>query len=253
MDLSFNPFTLEGKTILVTGATSGIGRAIATMCARMGATIVAMGRNGDRLRQTYSELYGVGHKAFRCDLTDEEQTTNVVKSLPTLNGVVHAAGIGHRKPCKLVTRDDIDMVMRTNFQSVVMLQTALLQNKKIAKDSSIVLVSSRAAQAPSVGNALYSASKGALLSYAKCLALELAVRGIRVNSICPGMVWTKLITADGISREQLEEAEKEYPLKRFGVPDDIAYLAIYLLSDASKWMTGVQIDISGGGEGILKL
>ena len=114
-------------------------------------------------------------------------------------------------------------------------------------------VASRAANAPSVGNAAYSASKGAIISYAKCLALELAPRLIRVNCICPGMVWTELILKDGVDKEQLEQSQLTYPLKRFGQPEDIANLAIYLLSDASSWMTGSSLDISGGGEGILTL
>ncbi len=252
MDNTFCPFSLDGKTILVTGASSGIGKAIAIACSRMGAIVIATGRNKERLRQTCDGFYGnTGHQSFVCDLTNEEQISSMIANVPVLNGVVHAAGMGHRKPCKMLGAEDVNMVMDTNFKSVVLLQTALLRNKKIAKEASVVLVASRAAQAPSMGNALYSASKGALLSYAKCLALELAPRNIRVNSICPGMVWTKLITEDGISREQLMEAEKEYPLKRFGEPDDVAHLAIYLLSDASAWMTGSQIDISGGGEGIL--
>ena len=129
-----------------------------------------------------------------------------------------------------------------------MLQSALLSQKKVNKDASIIFIASKAASSPSIGNAVYSASKGAIISYAKCLALELASRGIRVNCISPAMVWTDLILTGGISKEELEEAQLRYPLKRYGQPEDIAYLAIYLLSDASSWMTGSDVELTGGGE-----
>lgn len=138
--------------------------------------------------------------------------------------------------------------MNINFSSSVLLQSTILSSKKINKGASIVFIASRAATSPSIGNAIYSASKGAVISYAKCLGLELAPRQIRVNCICPAMVWTDLIIQEGISKEELEEAQLKYPLKRYGKPEDIAYLTIYLLSDASCWMTGSILDITGGGE-----
>ena len=129
-----------------------------------------------------------------------------------------------------------------------MLQETLLEKRKVNKEASIVFIASRAAHAPSIGNAIYSASKGAILSYAKCLALELAPRKIRVNSICPAMVWTDLILTDEVDKDILEEAQLKYPLKRYGKPEDIAYLSIYLLSNASSWMTGSSLDITGGAK-----
>ena len=138
--------------------------------------------------------------------------------------------------------------MNVNFKAPVLLQTALLSAKKVNKSASVVFVASRAANAPSIGNALYSASKGAIISYAKCLTLELAPRGIRVNCICPAMVWTDLIYKGGLTKEDLEKEQLKYPLKRYGHPDDVANLAIYLLSDAASWMTGSCIDLTGGGE-----
>lgn len=147
----------------------------------------------------------------------------------------------------MMTQADIDHIMKPNLEAPVLLQAAILAKKKINKAASIVYIASRAANAPTVGNAIYSASKGAIISYAKCLALELAPRQIRVNCICPAMVWTDLVLQDGVTREDLQEDEKRYPLKRYGTPEDIANLAIYLLSDASGWMTGSNIKISGGG------
>lgn len=248
----FNPFSLVGKKILVTGASSGIGKAIAISCAKMGAEVFITARNEDRLNATLAEMPG-NNNAIKADLTDSNDITALVEALPKVDGVVHCAGVGSRIPCKMISKDHISDVMRPNFEAPVLLQSALLQKKKVNKAASIVFVASRAANAPSMGNAVYSASKGAILSYAKCLALELSPRLIRVNSICPGMVWTDLILKDGLTEEALHEAELKYPLKRFGKTEDIANLAIYLLSDASSWMTGSAIDISGGGEGVLTL
>ena len=245
-----NPFSLEGHTILVTGASSGIGRGIAVACAQMGAKVVLTARNGERLQETLSMMSGGDHQIIKADLTDPSQRTILVEQLPQLDGIVHCAGVGGRVPCKNIELSDINELMRPNFEAPVLLQADILTHKKIKKNSSIVFIASRAAEMPSVGNAVYSATKGAIISYAKCLALELAPRLIRVNCICPAMVWTDLALV-GASHEQLEEAEKQYPLKRYGTPEDIAYLTVYMLSDVSSWMTGSCVDITGGGEGII--
>lgn len=246
----FNPFTLVGKQILVTGASSGIGKGIALACAKMGATVIVTGRNVERLNETLNLLPAGDHKAVSADLTKAEDIDCLIGELPKLDGLVQCAGVGSRIPCKQISKNDIAQVMQPNLEAPILLQTAILAKKKINKASSIVYIASRAYQFPSIGNAIYSASKGAIVAYAKCLALELAHRQIRVNCICPGMVWTDLITND-VDKETLEQAQLQYPLKRFGTTDDIANLAIYLLSDASNWMTGSCVDISGGGEGIL--
>jgi len=241
-----NPFSLEGKTILVTGASSGIGRGVAVSCSQMGATVLIVGRNDIRLSETYGMLCGDGHEQFICELTDTEAVGNMVTELPSLDGVVHCAGIGPRIPAKQLTEKDVDKVMGVNLKAPVLLQSVLLQQKKIKKGASIVFIASMASWSPSFGNSIYSASKGAVISYANCLSLELAPRQIRVNCICPAMVWTDLIMASGVSEEQLKQDESKYPLKRYGQPEDIANLAIYMLSDASTWMTGSNVKISGG-------
>lgn len=246
MESCFNPFSLAGKTILITGASSGIGRATAILCSRMGVKVVVTGRNEARLHETFDGLYGEGHLQIAADLTDKESLARLVRDLPQLNGVVHCAGIGHRKPCKSISEDDITEVMRANFNSAVLLQASLLSGRKIEKSSSIVFLASRAAEIPDIANSIYSASKGALKSYAKCLSLELAPRNIRVNCICPAVVMTPLILDSGVDVEQLKVEEAKYPLKRYGKPEDIANLAVFLLSDASSWMTGSCIDITGG-------
>lgn len=242
----FNPFSLEGKTILVTGASSGIGRGIAVTCSKMGATVILTGRNQIKLGASLALLEEGDHKMIAADLTNGESMSGMVSQLPSLDGVVHCAGIGQRVLCKMATEHDVDSVMNINYKAPVLLQTELLKQKKINKGASVVFVASIATWSPSVGNAFYSASKGAIVSYANCLALELAPRKIRVNCISPAMVWTDLIYQDGVEEEQLKEDESKYPLKRYGQPEDIANLAVYMLSDASTWMTGSNVKISGG-------
>ena len=246
MPICYNPFSLEGKIILVTGASSGIGRGIAIECSRMGAKIVAVGRNETTLKETLAKLDGTNHCYLVCDLTDEQAVDRIIPKVPALNGIVYAAGVGQRILCRNIVKEDIDVVMNTNFASVVLLQSKLQQSKKIPKGTSIVIITSIAPESPSVGNAMYSASKGALVAYAKCLSTELASRQVRVNCISPAMVWTDLIFKGGLTKEELLADEKKYPLQRYGTPEDIAYLTIYLLSETSTWMTGSNLRITGG-------
>ena len=240
-----NRFSLSEKTILVTGASSGIGRAIAIACAEAGARLILNGRNQLRLQSTLELLAGEGHEAIQADLTDAEQRTYLVELLPQLDGVVHCAGIGSRVLCKMLEEEDVHHVMNTNFEAPALLQAELLRGKKIAKDASIVFIASAAATMPSVGNAIYSASKAALIAYAKCLAQELATRKIRVNCISPAMVWTDLALV-GATEEQLREAEQNYPLKRYAQPEDIAPMVVYLLSAEAAWVTGSNMELTGG-------
>lgn len=242
-----NPFCLTGKTILVTGASSGIGQAVAVACAGMGASVVLTARNGQRLGDTLKRMDG-SHQVVEADLLDDKQRAVLVEKIPQLDGIVHCAGVGSRVPCKLIDQKSLDCVMKPNFEAPVLLQASILSQKKLNKGASVVFIASRAYDSPSLGNATYSASKGAIISYSKCLALELASRQIRVNCICPAMVWTKLILQDAVTKEELEEAQKKYPLKRYGNPEDVANLALYLLSDASAWMTGSAIDLTGGAK-----
>lgn len=244
----FNPFSLEGKTILVTGASSGIGRGIAVACSKMGATVILNGRNQLKLGATLALLDEGNNKMVVADLTNSESVSRMMKELPALDGVVHCAGVGQRVPCKLLTENAVNLVMDANFKAPVLLQAELLRHKKIKKEASIVFIASIASWSASFGNSVYSASKGAIISYANCLSIELAPRKIRVNCISPAMVWTDLVLQEGVDEEQLKEDESKYPLKRYGQPEDIANLAIYMLSDASAWMTGSNVKISGGGK-----
>jgi len=249
MSETFKPFSLEGKIILVTGASSGIGRETAIVCSKMGAEVVLTGRNTERLEQTLSMTVGGNHKIIAADVTVQEDVDHIVVEVPNLNGVVHCAGVGDRTLLKMVREKDIERVMKVNFNAPVLLQRALLKKKKIQSQASIVFIASRAPFAPAPGNGIYAASKGALLAYAKVLGLELASQKIRVNSVCPAMVWTDLVQRDAeINGIDYSQVEQSYPLKRFGKPEDVANLVVYLLSDASEWMTGSIIDITGGGE-----
>jgi NAD(P)-dependent dehydrogenase (short-subunit alcohol dehydrogenase family) len=238
-------FSLIGKTILVTGASSGIGRGIAIACAEAGASVVLNGRNEARLKETLSQMRGEGHIIIPADLTDEKQRQTLVEQMPELDGLVQCAGVMNRVPCKSIGQEDIDAVFAPNVEAPMLLQAELLQERKIKKGASIVYMASIAPRSAETGNALYSASKAAIIAYAKCLSLELASRQIRVNCISPAMVWTDL-ALNGATKEELEQDQVTYPLKRYGKPEDVAYVAVYLLSDASSWMTGSNIEITGG-------
>ncbi len=249
MSERFNPFTLEGKTILVTGASSGIGRAIAVVASKMGASVIITARNQERLQETLSMMAEGNHKVIVADMTLSDDVDRLAVECPSLNGIVHCAGVGDRTLLKMVREKDIERVMKANFDAPVLLQRVLLKKKKVQSEASVVFIASRAPFAPAPGNGIYAASKGALLAYAKVLGLELAPQKIRVNSVCPAMVWTDLVQRDAeINGVDYSQVEQSYPLKRFGKPEDVANLVVYLLSDASEWMTGSCIDITGGGE-----
>ena len=247
---TFNPFNLEGKTILVTGASSGIGKATAINAAKLGATLIITARDATRLQETFDALEGHGvreHKQFIADLTNEEQLNNLLAEVPALNGLVLCAGKGLTLPIQFATKEKFDEIFNINFFAPVELMRMLFKKKKLQKESSVVLLSSLGGtQIFSGGNGIYGASKSALNTVMKFAAKEFASRKVRVNSICPGMVDTPLIHRGTISDEQLPEDQKRYPLGRYGQPEDIAYAAIYLLSDASSWVTGQSMVLDGG-------
>lgn len=249
----FNPFSLRGKRILVTGASSGIGREIAITCSKMRAEVHGVGRNMEKLDSLWEEMKQnhVNCGIMKADLTNPDDIENLTESMPELDGIVHCAGIGDRTLLKMVRQKDLDRVMKTNFEAPVLLQRVLLKKKKIKPKASIVFIASRAPFAPAIGNGIYSASKGALIAYAKVLGLELADKLIRVNCICPAMVWTELVERDAkLTGADYHKEELKYPLQRYGKPEDVANLAVYLLSDASNWMTGSCIDITGGANSL---
>lgn len=246
----YNPYSLEGKTILVTGASSGIGKATAIEASKLGATVVITARDAARLQDTFDQLEGQGereHKQIIADLTDENQLNVLLVEVPTLQGLVLCAGKGLTLPIQFATREKFDDIFNVNFFAPVELLRMLFKKKKLEKESSVVMLASLGGtQIFSGGNGIYGASKSALNTVMKFAAKEFASRKVRVNSICPGMVDTPLIHRGTISDEQLLEDQKRYPLGRYGKPEDIAYAAIYLLSDASSWITGQDFVLDGG-------
>lgn len=243
----YNPFSLNGKTILVTGASSGIGRAIAIETSKMGATVIITARNEARLSETLSLMSGENHKLILADLSSEDDLNKLVSDLPALNGLVHCAGLTIPKPFHFYSKENIQTVMGVNFEAPVFLTQALIKQKKISKHASIVFISSISGVYVSyMAGSIYSASKGAINGIAKGMALELSSKGIRVNSVNPGMVQTNILSQGVVSDEQLEEDRKKYPLKRYGKPEEVAYAVLYLLSDASAWVTGSNLLIDGG-------
>lgn len=242
-----NPFSLAGKSILVTGASSGIGKSIAIECSKMGAILIILGRNEERLRETYNDLEGDDHQMFSAELTSKEDIQVVINTLPFIDGLVNAAGILKRVPFKLMSSDILEEVMGVNFFAPAMLTKELLHHKKIGKGASIVFISSISGNyCSSVGNTAYSSSKGALNSLSENIALELSARNIRVNTVNPGMIATDMLYQKAMSEEQIKEDLENYPLKRYGKPEDVAYAVIYLLSEASAWVTGSSLLIDGG-------
>lgn len=243
--MMINPYSLEGKTILVTGASSGLGASIAIECSRLGAKLCITGRNKERLNETFTKLEGEGHLQIVVDLTKKEDVILLAQFVPLLNGLALCAGITKTLPVKFINDDAIDDIFKTNTFSSMSLIQMLLKQKKIAKQGSIVFLSSISTTYADKGNSIYAASKGALNSFSKVLALEGAISGIRSNCIQPGFVPSRMLDAGIVTDEQLQEEMNKYPLG-FGEPTDIAYGAIYLLSDAAKWVTGSVITIDGG-------
>jgi len=242
-----NPFSLERKTILVTGASSGIGKAIAIECSKMGATVVITGRNEQRLNETYMQLVGNGHIKIIADLKVENELVELINRLPEIDGLVNVAGILKTLPFQFINRLDLMNLFDVNFFGPVFLSQKIIKARKLNKGSSVVFISSiDGPMTAHIGNSMYSASKGAICAMVKNMALDLAGKKIRVNCVLPGMVETPLIFNKEITKEQLDADMRLYPLKRYGKPEEIAYAVIYLLSDASNWVTGTNLLIDGG-------
>ena len=247
MGITYNPFSLEGKTILVTGASSGIGQETAISCSKMGASVIITARNQERLQETFDKLEGDNNKHFIADLTNQEELENLVNQVGKIDGLVLCAGRSRSLPVLFSTREKFDEIYDVNFFSPVETLRLLAKKKKLQPNSAVViLVSIGGTGRWTPGNAIYGSSKAALKSMVQYFAVELAPKKIRVNGICPGMVETPLIQHGTLTQEQLDEDRDKYPLKRYGQPVDIANGAIYLLSEASSWLTGQSIVIDGG-------
>lgn len=244
---SKTPFTLEGKIILVTGASSGIGRSVAIECSKMGANVIVTARDKTRLEETLAQCQGGNGDAICADLTKVQERTALVTSIPSIDGIVHCAGKTDPLLFQYMAEERLREIYELNFFSPILLTQALLKEKKIQKKASIVFISSIAGTlCASIGGSMYASTKSAINGMVKGLALDLAMTKTRVNTICPGMIDTNIFDNSSISKEQLAEDIKKYPLKRYGKPEEVAYTAIYLLSDASQWVTGSNLVIDGG-------
>lgn len=247
---NYNPFSLEGKTILVTGASSGIGRATAIACSQMGAKVILTARNEGRIKETLSQMYhpeGVEHEYILADLTNRAELDELVAKTPNLDGLVNNAGIIRILPVQFINDEEINKTLSVNTSSPIILTQRLVKKKKMNKGASIVFTSSIAGVfTVSAGHAIYGISKGAINAFMKFSALELASKGIRCNSVNPGSVHTELINEGVFTEEERQRDINQYPMKRYGKPEDIANAIVYLLSDAASWVTGTTLVVDGG-------
>lgn len=247
----FNPFNLEGKKIILTGASSGIGRQCAIDFSRMGATIVMIARNQERLSKALSEMSGTGHIMISADLTNFNDIPIIVESITQsvgkVDGLVNCAGISTTLPLKLVSSDKLDEFFKTNVYSAVELTREVANIKHMNPGGSVIFLSSIMGCVGESGKSLYSMTKGALIAASRSLACELARRQIRVNCVSPGAILTPINEhlphmADPEQRKKLEEKH----LLGLGKTEDISYACIYLLSNASRWVTGQNLIVDGG-------
>lgn len=244
--MSYNPYNIEGKRILITGASSGIGRATAIECSKLGATCILVGRNEERLQETLSQLEGVGHVTIAADLTTSDGIQAIASQCDKLDGVVLNAGINLMAPIYFLKEEDVNQVFATNTLAPMHLMQSLLKARKINAKASLVFTSSIDANNPDVSSSAYAASKAALTSFMRSCAKELAPRQIRANAVHPGLVETGMKHNGMVADEDLEKNKDLYLLKRYAHPEEIAWAIIYLLSDASAFVTGSVLTIDGG-------
>lgn len=248
----YNPFSLEGKNIIVTGASSGIGQQVSINCSRMGAKVTLIGRNEERLAETKAQLEGNGHIVISYDLTDldglKELVEGIVAQTGTIDGLVNCAGISATLPLKLMSTDKVEEMFRTNVFATIELTKQVLNIKNVNKQgASVIFFASVMGCVGENAKSLYSLTKGALIAGCRSLAVEYAPKRIRLNVVSPGVVETAInrnqpYLADPDRRKA---TEAHHPLG-IGTTEDIANACIYLLSDASRWVTGQNLIVDGG-------
>ena len=237
-------FGLQNKTILISGASSGIGRACALECAKSGANLILSGRNESKLDEVSKDC---GGSIVAEDLSSSQGVANLVDCIQNVDGIVHAAGIVKPFPVSFVGEKHIREIQNINFNAPVELTSTLLRKKKINNGASIVFISSISSSFPYKGGAVYTAFKAALETYSKVVALEYAHKNIRSNCIKAALVNTRVLeeTVNSLPEELLENHKKKY-LLGFGEPEDVANAALFLLSEASRWVTGTNLILDGG-------
>ena len=252
MGKQYNPFSLEGKTIVLTGASSGIGQQVAITCSQMGAKVALIGRNVERLEETRSQMTGEGHVVISYDLTDlehqKELVADIVAKMGVIDGLVNCAGISTTIPFKLMTPEKLEEFFLTNVYATIELTRQVLNIKNVNKHgASVIFFASVMGCVGENAKSLYSLTKGALISGCRSLAVEYAPKKIRINVVSPGVIET------AINRNQPYLADPErrklteslHPLG-IGTTEDISNACVYLLSDASRWITGQNLIVDGG-------
>lgn len=245
----FNPYSLANKSVLITGAAGGIGSAVAKTCVQLGARVILTDIREESLNATLSALPHTESEepnlCFTADLTDKDQLAALVDFCPTLDGVVCNAGVMKLTLTQFITEEELTRIQKINLNAPILLTRSLLKKKKVRKGGSIVFTASAAGiYRVSPGNGIYATTKCGIDAFMRTVALEMGPKGIRCNSVNPGMVETALIGS--FTEEQKEKEMLNYPLRRFAKPEDIACGIVYLLSDASSFVTGTALKIDGG-------
>jgi NAD(P)-dependent dehydrogenase (short-subunit alcohol dehydrogenase family) len=246
-----NPLDLTGKHILVTGASSGIGQATAVLLSQLGAKVICAGRSEAGLAETRSMLVGDEHRFVQFELTQIDEIPKWMKALAAeggpLSGLVHSAGINPTRPLRILTEKDFSAILTINLEAAAALMKGFRQKGVCDGGGSVVLLSSVAAIKAQPSIAAYAASKGALISLARTLAVELAREKIRVNCVLPALVRTRMTDKfeGAVTPEAFQKVEASYPLG-FGTPEDVANAIAFLLSGASRWITGTTLVLDGG-------
>jgi len=243
--------SLEGKRILVTGASSGIGRETAIILSKLGAEVVLLARNRERLEETCRELEGSGHSIYEYDLEQLDGIPELLKTIAAeqgrLSGVFHAAGIAPVYAINAIKEEKIESVFKSSAFASLILAKGFCNKNVRQLPASLVFMSSGAALTGSKGLAIYSSSKAAVDGAVRAMAVELAEKDIRVNAIAAGMVKTEMyeVFVETAPSNAVEKKIQRHPLG-FGLPEDVAMAAAFLLSDASKWITGTTMVVDGG-------
>lgn len=251
--MSINPYALNDKIIVITGASSGIGQQCAISCSQMGAKVMLMGRDPERLSETLQAMKDPNkHQTYDFDLCDFKKANIAIKDIRSqfgeINGLINCAGISTTLPLNAVSTDKMEVFFRTNVLGALNLTKLVVSGTNFSKQGgSIIFISSVMGVVGAKGKTLYSMTKGAIVSVTKSLALELAPRAIRVNSVAPGVVQTPMSQSSFYSRnaEALDFVKKQHPLG-LGTPEDVANACVFLLSDAARWITGTDMIVDGG-------
>jgi NAD(P)-dependent dehydrogenase (short-subunit alcohol dehydrogenase family) len=246
-----NPMDMKGAVVLVTGASSGIGRETAILLSQLNARLVVSGRNKERLAETLDRLEGTGHSMEPFDLDNTDAIPNWIRGIVDragpLGGVAHCAGLHLLLPVQFLTTAKVEALMHANVTGAIMLVKAFRARGCAVRGSGVVLISSVAAFSGDLGLSAYAASKAAMIGFSRSAAHELAADGLRVNCVAPASVNTRMLARLGESAgaEHLDALRRRHPLG-FGEPRDVAYSIAFLLAETGRWITGSTLEIDGG-------